>query len=146
MHKLITVHKDKVDTSTEKLQQIEHKAVPSSDKVRDHFANERTFLSWMRTGLATITFGFVIERFGLVLRELGLKGQQVLPIHVSSFFGVSLTALGVIIMIVALINFLHNRRAIDTGQFQPPVNFAIMLTALASLIGVLLIFYLLLTP
>ena len=143
---MITVHKDKIDTSTEKPQQNEHKPELTSDKVRDHLANERTFLSWMRTGLATITFGFVIERFGLVLRELGLKGQQILPVHLSSFFGVSLTGLGVIIMIVALINFLHNRRAIDTGQFQPPVNFAILLTALASLIGVLLIFYLLLTP
>ena len=143
---MITVQKAKTDTSTENFQQIEYKPEPTSTKIRDHFANERTFLAWMRTGLATITFGFVIERFGLVLRELGVKGQQVLPIHVSSFFGVSLTALGVIIMIVALINFLHNRRAIDIGQFQPPVNFAIMLTALASLIGVLLIIYLLLTP
>ena len=143
---MITVQKDKADISTEKPQQIEYKPELSSDKVRDHLANERTFLSWMRTGLATITFGFVIERFGLVLRELGLKGQQVSPIHVSSFFGVSLTALGVIIMIVAFVNFLHNRHAIDLGRFQPPVNFAIILTALASVIGVLLIFYLLLTP
>src|SRR5947209_11123370 len=141
---MITVQKAKTDTSTENFQLIDYKPEPTSTKIRDHFANERTFLAWMRTGLATITFGFVIERFGLVLRELGVKGQQVLPIHVSSFFGVSLTALGVIIMIVALINFLHNRRAIDIGQFQPPVNFAIILTALASVVGVLLIFYLLL--
>ena len=33
-----------------------------SKKVSDHLANERTFLAWIRTGLATITFGFVIEQ------------------------------------------------------------------------------------
>jgi len=27
----------------------------------DHAANERTFLAWVRTGIAVIAFGFVIE-------------------------------------------------------------------------------------
>jgi putative membrane protein len=29
----------------------------------DHAANERTFLAWVRTGIAVIAFGFVIEKF-----------------------------------------------------------------------------------
>jgi len=33
----------------------------------DHAANERTFLAWVRTGLAMIAFGFVIEKFNLFL-------------------------------------------------------------------------------
>ena len=37
---------------------------------REHQANERTFLAWLRTSLALIGFGFVIARFGLFLREL----------------------------------------------------------------------------
>src|SRR5690348_17084534 len=77
--------------------------VGTSKKVTDHLANQRTFLAWIRTGLATITFGFVVARFGLFLRELGFKSNvaEILPFHYSSFFGVSLTLLGVIIMIVA---------------------------------------------
>src|SRR5438445_11600240 len=31
----------------------------------DHAANERTFLAWVRTGIAVIAFGFVIEKFNL---------------------------------------------------------------------------------
>jgi putative membrane protein len=31
----------------------------------DHAANERTFLAWLRTGIAVIAFGFVIEKFDL---------------------------------------------------------------------------------
>ena len=123
------------------------KHVGTSKKVTDHLANQRTFLAWIRTGLATITFGFVVERFGLLLRELGFKIGliEVLPIHYSSFFGVSLTLLGVIMMIVALLEFLQIRRSIDSERFHPPATFSIILTILAALIGVLLAIYLFLT-
>src|SRR5690242_21552896 len=84
----------------------------NSKRVTDHLANERTFLAWMRTGLATITFGFVVERFGLLLRELGLKNAPVplTTVHYSSVLGIALTILGVILIVVALVNFLHIRR------------------------------------
>ena len=36
----------------------------------DHAANERTFLAWVRTGIATIAFGFVIEKFNLFILAL----------------------------------------------------------------------------
>ena len=122
------------------------KQIGTSKKVSDHLANERTFLAWMRTGLATITFGFVVERFGLLLRELGFKGNTtVIPYPLSSFFGVCLTILGVIMMIVALLAFLHNRRSIDAERFHPSASFPIILTILASLIGTLLAIYLLMT-
>ncbi len=33
----------------------------------DHAANERTFLAWVRTGIAIIALGFVIEKFNVFL-------------------------------------------------------------------------------
>ena len=124
-----------------------HKHLDTSKKVTDHLANQRTFLAWIRTGLATITFGFVVERFGLLLRELGFKIglTEILPIHYSSFFGVSLTLLGVAMMIVALLEFLRIRSSIDSERFHPPAVFPIILTILAALIGLLLAVYLLLS-
>src|SRR6266849_2042269 len=103
------------------------KHIGTSKKVTDHLANQRTFLAWIRTGLATITFGFVVERFGLLLRELGLKIglTENLPVHFSSFFGVSLTILGVVIMVVALFEFLHIRRSIDSEHFYLSVAFPV---------------------
>ncbi|TMC20999.1 MAG: DUF202 domain-containing protein [Chloroflexi bacterium] len=117
----------------------------TSKRVTDHLANERTFLAWMRTGLATITFGFVIERFALLVRELGLKGRFVLSLHASSLVGIGLTGLGIVMMVAALLNFLQIRRAIDREEFQPRIGFAIVLTAVATLIGVILVVYLLST-
>jgi putative membrane protein len=119
----------------------------NSKRVSDHLANERTFLAWIRTGLATITFGFVVERFGLVIRELDPKTRSlfVLSFHASTLIGVALTALGVIMLVFALVNFLQNRRSIDTEQFRSSAGFAIVLTILASVIGGLLAVYLLLS-
>ncbi len=120
----------------------------TSKKVTDHLANQRTFLAWIRTGLATITFGFVVERFGLLLRELGLKNipsASTTAIHYSAIIGVSLVLLGVVTMVIALISFLQIRRAIDEERFQPHATFEVILTVLASLIGLLLAIYLALT-
>jgi putative membrane protein len=120
----------------------------TSKKVTDHLANQRTFLAWIRTGLATITFGFVVERFGLLLRELGLKNTTSASdraIHYSAIIGVALVLLGVIVMIVALIYFLQIRRSIDEEKFHPQATFEVILTVLASLIGLLLALYLALT-
>ena len=36
----------------------------------DHSANERTFLAWVRTGVAVIAFGFVLEKFNLFILAL----------------------------------------------------------------------------
>jgi putative membrane protein len=39
-------------------------------RFRDHAANERTMLAWLRTGIALMAFGFAIARFGLFVREV----------------------------------------------------------------------------
>jgi putative membrane protein len=126
--------------------QEEERHSNTSKKVTDHLANERTFLAWIRTGLATITFGFVIERFGLLLRELGLKNQTIVPLPVpfSAIIGISLTLLGIIVIITALLNFLQIRTAIEAETFYPRTGFAILLTVFTSLIGILLAVYLIL--
>jgi uncharacterized membrane protein YidH (DUF202 family) len=40
------------------------------ERYSDHAANERTFLAWIRTGIATIAFGFVVEKFNLFVLTL----------------------------------------------------------------------------
>jgi uncharacterized membrane protein YidH (DUF202 family) len=37
--------------------------MPNIDRQREHQANERTFLAWLRTSIALIGFGFAIARF-----------------------------------------------------------------------------------
>jgi putative membrane protein len=115
-----------------------------SKRVTDHLANERTFLAWIRTGLSIIAFGFVVERFGLLLRELGLKVNErpIVTGHYSTIIGITLTLMGVVVLIVALFNFLQSRRSIDEERFHPRASFAILLTIITCLIGVILAVYL----
>src|SRR5713226_4584434 len=115
-----------------------------SKKVTDHLANERTFLAWIRTGLAIIAFGFVVERFGLLLRELGLKVNErsIITGHYSTLIGITLTLLGSVVMVVALFSFLQARRSIDKERFHPHASFAVFLTILTCLIGVILAIFL----
>ena len=48
----------------------------------DHAANERTFLAWLRTGIAVVAFGFLIEKFDLF--ALTMAGLD-LPRHGGAF-------------------------------------------------------------
>jgi putative membrane protein len=111
-----------------------------SKKVSDHLANERTFLDWVRTGIAVMAFGFVIERFGLLLRELGLKvglssNSSILS---SKLLGILVAVLGMIMLIAALFHFVQERRTIKEERYQPGLLFPLVLTCIASLIGLLL--------
>src|SRR3954471_5582142 len=38
--------------------------------LRDRLANERTFLAWLRTGIAITSLGFVVARFDIFLEQL----------------------------------------------------------------------------
>ena len=41
------------------------------ERYSDHAANERTFLAWIRTAIAVMAFGFLVERFDLFLQIAG---------------------------------------------------------------------------
>jgi putative membrane protein len=49
--------------------------------VSDHLANERTYLAWIRMGIAIIALGFVVARFGRFLREFSPLAQSTVSIH-----------------------------------------------------------------
>jgi putative membrane protein len=52
----------------------------------DHAANERTFLAWVRTAIAVMAFGFLIERFDLFLLYAAPQlASRTLPIHGQRF-------------------------------------------------------------
>jgi putative membrane protein len=89
----------------------------SSGRFRDHAANERTVLAWIRTGIAMMGFGFALARFGLYLREAAD------PMHArvharlgSEWFGVALVLLGLFTNGAATFRYDRARRSIDQGR------------------------------
>src|SRR3974377_2133875 len=77
-------------------------AKPGAD-LRDYLAAERTFLAWVRTGLALMGFGFVVARFALFLQQLRIAGQVPVPQHsgLSLWFGTALIAAGIMMNLFA---------------------------------------------
>jgi len=81
------------------------------------YAAERTYLAWIRTGLALMGFGFVVARFGLFLRALAANTAQTQPAThgLSLWVGVVLVAMGVLVHLAAA---WRHREVI--GRLRPP--------------------------
>lgn len=110
-------------------------------RIRNHLANERTFLSWIRTGIALIGLGFVVARLGLFLRELA--GDTKPGVTNSLILGVILILLGAAMNIYATRNYFKVYRQIEENRFEPPsfalVGFAISMVVLA-IIAIIILF------
>jgi putative membrane protein len=49
----------------------------------DHAANERTYLAWVRTAIAVMAFGFLLERSDIVPSYASRAAGQAIPgLHV----------------------------------------------------------------
>lgn len=69
----------------------------------DYLAAERTFLAWIRTGLALMGFGFVVARFGLFLREIAMTthARPLESTGMSLWIGTALLIVGVAVNVAA---------------------------------------------
>jgi putative membrane protein len=84
-------------------------------EIREHLANERTLLSWVRTGVSLISIGLVVERAGALVDA----SMKVASTSASEFFGLALALLGALTLVLGTTQFLNNRRRISTGEFVP---------------------------
>ena len=93
----------------------------------EHSANERTFLAWIRTGIAVIAFGFVVEKFNLFI--LALTGTAVANVGravrtdrlagpLGCYEGVALMLVGIALIALAGVRFVRTTRMIDASELQ----------------------------
>jgi putative membrane protein len=114
----------------------------------DHAANERTFLAWVRTAIAVMAFGFLVEKFDLFLeiaaptlvgRMVSISGQKF-----GNIAGLSLIVLGTAMVVLAAIRFLRTAKRIDSAEPVPGIGSRVdlALAGLLALLGCALFFYL----
>ncbi len=111
----------------------------------DHLANERTYLAWVRTGIAIIALGFVVARFGLFLREISPLASSVPSIHFSSILGVALVLVGGFMELLALKRFVKNQERIRIGMYEPTAVVEMIFSVAIFTFAILIVGYLLLT-
>ncbi|MGO8954785.1 MAG: YidH family protein [Rhodomicrobium sp.] len=113
----------------------------------EHAANERTFLAWVRTGIAVIAFGFVLEKFNLFIRVLAANApadieskirMDRLSGPIGRYEGLAFMLTGVILLGLGYWRFSRTERIIDeaaprtTGGVQAEVAVTLILMLLVS--------------
>jgi uncharacterized membrane protein YidH (DUF202 family) len=126
----------------------DNKKPPKSGIVRDHLANERTFLAWIRTSIGIMAFGFVVEKFALFIKKLayffgkaGMAKAMPNTLGYSTIFGVVLVALGAVMGLVAFVRYKKVEKEIDRDSYQPSLLLDIMVAMSILAIGIFLVFY-----
>jgi putative membrane protein len=94
---------------------------------RFSYANERTFLAWMRTALALVTAGLAVTQ---LLPPFDVPGGRRL-------IGLPLIALGILIAAVSYRQWDRNERAMRLRQPLPPSPIAWIVTGVVGLVAVI---------
>ena len=121
------------------------------ERFSDHAANERTFLAWVRTAIAIMAFGFLVQKFDLFLRiaasNLAARPLTVRSQIVGDIAGLLLIVLGGVMMALAAIRFHKTTVEIDAKEVRPGPGalLDITLVGLLLLLGTILFVYLVYT-
>ncbi len=99
-------------------------------RTRDHLANVRTFLAWVRAGLVLLALGYALAKFAAIENRS------------SQYAGVLSAAAGWLVVVLAGVSFFRQRRAIESAVYSPSTWWNIVLTILAAAGGGAILIYL----
>ncbi|CEJ04201.1 Putative DUF202 domain protein [Rhizopus microsporus] len=96
---------------------------------RDHLANERTFLAWVRTSLSTISAGVAVTQ----LFRLDKENNS------ARFLGMAFVVIGILYMIFACLRYFHTQTSMTKGYF-PASRSIIFITSTVTLSALIAVF------
>jgi len=122
----------------------------SSERLQQYLANQRTFLSWLRTSIALIGLGFAIERFSIFLQQFRLiadpdaTGNAVSAgaDQYSALIGIGMIAVGTGLIIYALKNYLDSNKTIASGNYIPKNSIIYAASGAVIGLGIIMIIFL----
>lgn len=113
---------------------------------RIYFAAERTFLAWIRTGLALMGFGFVVARFGLFLRESAAASHvsEVKSYGFSIWAGTAMVLAGVFVNLTSALRHVRIIAGLNRGEdvVGRPSYTAVTLAVILALVGLAMVAFL----
>jgi putative membrane protein len=112
----------------------------SSSRVRDHLANERTYLAWMRTAISLMGFGVVIVRLRLLNRPITNTPGN------SWKLGLIFSFVGLATVVLSTYHYFAVRRDIDEDTYEPPDRWVLIFSLTITLLGAGVIYYVFTLP
>jgi putative membrane protein len=110
------------------------------ERVRDHLANERTYLAWIRTGVATMGLGVVVAKLKYLL---GSSYPQASGVVRAANIGLLFAVIGIATIGMAVFFFLQTQSEIRARTYRSRRYFVLILAALMVTLGALILWYLL---
>jgi len=112
----------------------------SSDRVREHLANKRTYLAWMRTAIALMGFGVVIMRlraFHAPLMQQPGNGWKL---------GLTFSLIGMVTVLLSTQHYFAVRWDIDEDTYEPGDRWVLLFSLAVTLLGAGVIYFVFATP
>lgn len=125
---------------SEKAEEKKKIAKLNPSRVRDHLANERTYLAWMRTAIALLGFGVVIVRlraFQVPLVPRPGNGWKL---------GLVFSLVGLLTVWLSTGHYFAVRRDIEEDTYEPSDRWVILFSLAVMLLGAGVIYFVFTSP
>jgi putative membrane protein len=111
------------------------------NRIRDHLANERTFLAWMRSAIALLGFGVLIVRIRLLRPPLAPQ-----PPGNGWRLGLAFTLVGLLMVVLSAFHYFGVRRDIEDDTYDPPDRWVLLATLVVLGLGSCVVAYVFQVP
>lgn len=111
------------------------------NRIRDHLANERTYLAWMRSGIALLGFGVLIVRIRLLTPPLAPQ-----PPGNGWKLGVAFTLVGLLMVGLSSWHYFGVRDDIENDTYNPPDRWVILSSLVLLALGSCVVLYVFRVP
>ncbi|KAF9352430.1 hypothetical protein BGX26_009754 [Mortierella sp. AD094] len=103
---------------------------------RDHLANERTYLAWLRSSLSLITVGVAVTQLFRLQSSTAPTIELIKVSELGRPLGGSFIALGIVFLWLGTSRYFHSQSVLSYGQF--PASRGSVILATVSVMSVLL--------
>jgi putative membrane protein len=111
------------------------------NRIRDHLANERTYLSWMRSAIALMGFGVLIVRLRILRPPLAPQ-----PPGNGWRLGLAFAIVGLLAVLLSTQHYFAVRDDIEEDTYEPPDRWVILSSLAVLLLGAGVVYYVFTIP
>ncbi len=132
--------------SAEPLIEEKFEYLPQVNRATEHLANERTFLAWIRTSIAVVSFGFVTGKLNLMLPFLAGQTAGTNGVRHKFPVGLLMVGFGGLLALLSAWRYFIVARAIERGVVRPAWSVISVISFIVALLAAVMFFYMLTKP